>query len=93
MRNYHHLTQTELAKRLEISNSYLCEIEAGDKTPGLEILNKYSAIFKIPTSSILLFAEALNDESLKAKKLRFAAAEKVIRLLEWIDERDAVQHE
>ena len=38
LRTYHQFTQIELAKRLGISNSYLSELEKGDKTPGLDLL-------------------------------------------------------
>lgn len=91
LRTYHQLTQIELAKRLGISNSYLSEIESGDKTPLLELLDKYSDIFKIPTSSILLFSESINGKDRLSGKLRIGAAGKIIRLLEWIEERDAIQ--
>jgi transcriptional regulator with XRE-family HTH domain len=91
LRTYHQLTQVELAKRLGISNSYLSEIESGDKSPPLDLLNKYSDIFKMPTSSILLFSEAMTGEGKRGERLRVTAADKILRLLEWIDERDAVQ--
>jgi transcriptional regulator with XRE-family HTH domain len=90
LRTYHQLTQVELAKRLSISNSYLSEIESGDKMPGLEILDRYSEIFKMPTSSILLFSEAM-DGAKPSSKIRVGAADKILRLLEWISERDTVK--
>jgi len=91
LRTYHQLTQIELAKRLGISNSYLSEIESGDKHPGLDLLNKYAEIFKMPASSILLFSESLAGEGKRGRKLRVVATEKILRLLEWLEERDAVQ--
>ena len=91
LRTSHQLTQVELARRLGISNSYLSEIESGDKTPPLDLLDKYSDIFKMPTSSILLFSESLVDEGRRGGKLRVGAADKILRLLEWFEERDAIQ--
>ena len=91
LRTYHQLTQVDLAKRLCISNSYLSEIESGDKTPQLDLLEKYSEIFKMPTSSILLFSESMKGDEKRAGKLRVGAADKILRLLEWIEERDAIQ--
>lgn len=91
LRTYHQLTQVELAKRLGISNSYLSEIESGDKTPPLDLLEKYSGIFKMPMSSILLFSESLAGESPRGAKLRVGAADKILRLLEWFEERDAIK--
>jgi len=40
----------------------------------------------------LLFSEKMNDEQKTGEKLRVAAADKILRLLEWIDEREAVTH-
>lgn len=90
LRTYHQLTQVELAKLLGISNSYLSEIESGDKTPQLDLLEKYSEIFKMPTSSILLFSESMDTERPHGSKLRIGAANKILRLLEWLEERDAI---
>lgn len=91
LRTYHQLTQVELAKRLGISNSYLSEIESGDKTPPLDLLDRYSDIFKMPASSILLFSESLTGEGRRGGKLRVGAADKILRLLEWFEERDAIK--
>lgn len=92
LRTYHQLTQVELAKRLKISNSYLSEIETGVKTPGIDLLEKYAEIFKMPVSSIMLFSEKMSGEEKAGEKLRVAAAEKILRLLEWIEERESVVH-
>jgi transcriptional regulator with XRE-family HTH domain len=90
LRTYHQLKQVELAKRLQISNSYLSEIESGSKAPGLDLLEKYSQVFKMPVSSILLFSEKMGDDSRISEKIRVSAADKILRLLEWIDEKDSV---
>ena len=92
LRTYHQFTQIELAKRLGISNSYLSEIETGAKMPGLDLLEKYADVFKMPVSSIMLFSEKMSEEKKTGEKIRAAAADKIMRLLEWIDERDAVAH-
>lgn len=91
LRTYHQLSQLELAKKLEISNSYLSEIEKGVKTPSIELLQKYSTMFKMPLSTILLFSESIGSDKKRSTKLRTAAADKVLKLLEWIDDRDSVE--
>lgn len=91
LRTYHQLKQVELAKRLDIANSYLSEIETGAKTPSIELLQKYAVVFKIPVSSIILFSERIDDPKRTSEKLRVVAADKILRLLEWIDERDSVE--
>lgn len=91
LRTYHQLTQVELAKRIGISNSYLCEIESGEKSPTLELLEKYATVFKMPVSSIMLFSEKIQEPRKIGAKLRIFAAEKILRLLEWLEEQDAVK--
>ena len=90
LRKFHQLKQTELAKRLEISNSYLSEIESEDKMPSIELLNQYSIVFKIPVSSILLFSERLPDEK-PSGKVRVLAADKILRMLEWVSDQKAIE--
>lgn len=91
LRTYHHLKQMDLAVRLGISGSYLSEIEAGDKAPSLELLEKYAEIFKMPVSSILLFSEKMEEGRRRQTTLRVVAADKILRLLEFLEERDAVK--
>lgn len=91
IRTYHQLTQTNLAKKLEISNSYLSEIESGLKPPSIELLEKYSIIFNIPASSIMLFSEKLVNQDKRSDKIRVVAADKILRLLEWIAEREKIE--
>lgn len=87
IRRYHQLSQIDLAEKLEISNTYLCEIEKGIKSPSIELLTKYSVVFKMPVSNILLFSEKI-DSSSPGDKVRAFTATKVIRLLEWIAETE-----
>lgn len=93
LRSYHRFKQIDLAKRLSISNTYLSEIESGEKTPGIELLEKYSEVFKMPVSSILLFSESMDGKVTPGERVRVAAADKILRLLEWIDESEAVQQQ
>lgn len=92
LRTFHQLSQLELSKRLCISNSYLSEIESGHKVPSIELLTSYSNIFKIPVSSIILFSEEL-ETTTAGNKLRVKAASKIIRLLEWVAEKETVSHD
>lgn len=88
VRVFHDLNQTALADRLKISKSYLSEIESGKKPVTLELLEKYAATFNIPLSSLLFFAERMNDG--KPEKVRTAVAGKVVKMLEWISSKDDV---
>ena len=91
LRTYHQLTQVELAGRLEISNSYLSEIEKGVKSPSIDLLNKYSNIFNIPVSTILLFSESIDgNKNIAKNKIRISAADKVLKILEWLADYDSI---
>ncbi len=84
IRVFHDMPQRELAERLQISTSYLSEIEKGPKQPTLELLKKYSATFSLPLSSILFFAEEIEHPS-KAKPSWLPS--KILAILEFIDAR------
>jgi len=86
-REFHRLTQLELAKRLGISNSFVSEVESGNKQPTLELLIKYSEEFSIPASTFLVFVEEQTRPPTEKQKAR---AKKVLRFLEWmITEEDS----
>jgi transcriptional regulator with XRE-family HTH domain len=59
IRQIHDVNQTSMAKQLGISNSYLCEIEKGNKEPSLSVLDRYAQILNLRTSDIVLFCEDL----------------------------------
>jgi transcriptional regulator with XRE-family HTH domain len=88
LRQYHRLSQSQLADQLRISRSYLNEIERKRKEPSLEILTKYAERFDIPLSSLMLFAE--QTQSPQLDRARLYVADKVLKMLEWIaeDEHD-----
>lgn len=85
VRLFHHMNQGELAKKLDISRSYLSEIESSKKNVSMELLNKYASIFDIPASSLLLFSENLEDNKI-SEKSRVFLAKKVIGILNWISD-------
>ena len=86
IRVFHDLRQQELAERLQISKSYLSEIESGKKAPSLDLINKYAEEFDIPASSILFFSENLETPS-RASKVRGAIAGKVLQFLQFVEAR------
>jgi transcriptional regulator with XRE-family HTH domain len=86
LRRYHQMTQEQLASRLEISNNYLSEIESGKKAHALtvDLLERYSKVFDVPVSSLMLFSEQL-DSNRRSEKVRVAIASKVLKVMDWID--------
>ena len=59
----------EMSRLLEISPSYLSEIENGKKQPSLELLKKYSEIFEIKLSSLILLMESYDEAVAKGKSV------------------------
>ncbi|MCG6205293.1 helix-turn-helix domain-containing protein [Rhodopseudomonas sp. HC1] len=86
IRQYHRLSQAELADALKLSRSFVSELEkSGGKRPSIDVLERYAAHFKIPVSSLLLFAEQ-SDSSSFTERSRVFAADKVMKMLEWLEE-------
>lgn len=82
LRVYNDMKSADLADRLQISPSYLSEIEKGKKVPSLELIRKYSEVFDVPASSIIFFSERLSGDSGFKTKLSKA----LIGLLREIEE-------
>ncbi len=90
LRVFHDIKQNELAEKIEVSKSYISELENGNRTPSLEVIQKYSNFFKIPISSIMFFSENLEDAKTKKTigvKAKSAIASKVIKFLQLIEEK------
>ncbi len=88
IRVFNSYTQLEMAKNLGISRSYISEIESNNKTPTIEILQKYSDVFNIPLSTIMLFAEEYKNKKGLRKKAKFLLAKTAIDFLDWICKED-----
>ena len=84
IRVYHDMTRSEVAEHVGISKSYVSELENGNRKVTLDVLEKYSKAFNIPVSSLMLFAERVDDGGF-AEKSRGYVADKVVKMLDWID--------
>ncbi|MBW8371223.1 MAG: helix-turn-helix domain-containing protein [Thiobacillus sp.] len=87
IRQYHNLNQTQLALKLSISTSYLSELESGKKEPTLDILQRYSNVFNVPLSSLVVFSETL-EGSHSINKARSFISKKMLKILEWIADQN-----
>ena len=87
LRRYHGLKQKDLAELLGLSPSHLSEIESGAKSVAYDLLEKYAAVFDMPVSSIIIFAESStgckNSKSMKSLQARIS--NKALKLLEWLE--------
>lgn len=88
LRIFNGYKSAELAKKLELSQSYVSELENGKKQPTMEVLDKYAKVFGMKKSTLMLFAESLESEEIKKdKKQRIArAGMKLIKILEKVGE-------
>jgi len=68
----------ELSDYLGISRSYISEIETNCKKPSLEIIEKYSKIFKINQSAILMFLENSTSRKYNFQLLLYNVLKKII---------------
>ena len=92
IRDYHRLSQSDLADRVGLSKSYISELEAGTKKASLDVLERYSEKFSIPLSSLLLFAERMENPN-TSDRTRTFAADKVLKMLEWFRDVSGVEPE
>ena len=65
LRIFNGYKSAELAKKLELSQSYVSELENGKKQPTMEVLDKYAKVFEMKKSTLMLFAESLEGEEIK----------------------------
>ncbi len=85
LRIFNHYSQTKLSDEIGLSKSYISEIENEKKKPTLEIIEKYAKIFKIPASTIMLFAEVEMNNTLILKVRKFLT-KKALIFFEWLIE-------
>lgn len=86
IRVFHDLKQFELAERLKVSKSHISDIENGNKTPSLELIEKYSIEFRIPISAIMFFAEEIPNAK-RGEKVKTKIASTVLDLLSFIERK------
>lgn len=86
IRVFNDLKQNEMADRISVSKSYLSEIEKGQKTPTLEVLQKYSNEFSLPVSSIMFFAEEIPKAKV-GERVRVKIAKNIMGMLQFIERK------
>lgn len=91
IRVFHGLSQLELAKQLNISKSYLSEIENGKKTISYSFLEDFSRNFDMPVSTLVYFSENIENPEKISKKFKLAANSHILSILEWVGNRRAVR--
>lgn len=72
---------TELSKQLDISPSYLSEIENNKKKPNLDLLEKYALIYDMKVSTLILLSED-HDEAVKKNRAQDFIKKMMVRLID-----------
>jgi len=86
IRVFHDLKQVELAQRLGVSKSHISEIEKGNNTPSLDLIQRYAREFELPVSSLMFFVEELPNAK-SGDKIRSKIAKKIINILHFIERK------
>lgn len=73
----------DLAKELDVSPSYISEIENNHKTPSMDVLKKYAQHFGLSVSSIMFFAEDIDKD--KKRPARAAIRNKLVKFLQMVE--------
>lgn len=78
----------KLALELQLPKPYIDSIEKGTKPVTQETLQKYSDLFDIPMSSLVMFSSHISNEKRIAKKVRTSLAGKILKIAEWTISKD-----
>ena len=82
IRVFHDMKQSDLSRELEMSPSFLSEIEKGRKTATFDLVQKYAEYFHIPASSIMLFSEKIDsEEQPKNEEERVRTARRILKIM------------
>ena len=68
LRVFYGYTSSQLADLLDLSQSYISELENNKKQPSLDVLDRYAKLLNMKKSTLLLFAESLENEKDKMDK-------------------------
>lgn len=83
IRVFHDCKVGELAVALDLSASYISEVENGKKTPSINTLKKYANYFDTTVSAIMFFSEDIEKD--KEIPVRSAVRKKLVRFLQIIE--------
>lgn len=85
LRDYYGYSRNEIMDGVQISKSYLSELESGSKRVTLDVVSKYAEFLDLKPSMILLLGESL-AEGKSAKTIEGFVAKNTRKLMSWISE-------
>ena len=72
------MTTKDLATKMEVSSTYISEVEANNKTPSLEMLAKYSEALGVSKSTIVYFDEEGEKNGYHYQELLLEILKKIV---------------
>lgn len=82
LRTARQMSIKDLSQKMNVSATYISEIESGKKNPSLEVLTKYSQALKVRRSIILYFDEEKNNNEYDNQRLLLEILKKIIDIEE-----------
>ncbi len=82
------LSVKDLASRMQVSSSYISDVEAYRKNPSLDMLERYSIALGVKTSTLLYFNEQGKNNGYDHKGLLLAILQRMIKKENNLDETE-----
>ena len=79
LRMVRELSVKELAEKMDVSSTYISEVESNNKNPSLDMLNKYSEALEVKLSTIMTFNEEGEQIDYDFKKLLLLILEEIVK--------------
>lgn len=79
LRIANNMTVKELAEKMEVSSTYITEVEANNKNPSLNTLTKYSTALGVSRSAILYFDEEGSKNGYNYQELLLKILQEIIK--------------
>lgn len=88
VRQFHKMTQADLAKKMGTSKTVISKIESGKKPASVKYLKRFCSHFDVPVSSLVFFSESLQSPSPLKIKGRFTLPRKMTNIMVWTKEKN-----
>lgn len=67
-----------VSKKTQLSAPYIYEMERGEKTPTLSVIEKYAELFGIKSNTIMFFSDEADEKKLTTQKLLLKILETIV---------------
>ncbi|DAB10113.1 TPA: transcriptional regulator [Candidatus Gastranaerophilales bacterium HUM_16] len=86
VRVFHDKKIKDLAAELDVSPSFITDIEKGNKKPSLELVDKYAKVFNTTKSALLFFSEEIEKGASKSK-CKMLIRDYMLKFLKAVEEK------